>query len=86
MWRGRNNGARVAVVEGEVQVERVEKLDKLVKNGIRSPSPALGPPPPTSDGNQQLGWNVNQKAEDFIRRSKERFLGEDGSNGQAQRP
>ncbi|KAG0516888.1 hypothetical protein BDA96_09G041000 [Sorghum bicolor] len=78
MWRGRNNGARVAVVEGEVHVERVENLELIVKNGIPSPSP---PPPQTSDGSQ-LGWNVNQHAEDFIKRSKERFRGEGGSNGQ----
>jgi len=76
MWRGRNTGARVAVVEGEVHVERVENLE-LVKNGVPSP------PSPISDGgNQQLGWNVNQLAADFIRRSKEKFQGEDGSNGQ----
>ncbi|CAD6334737.1 unnamed protein product [Miscanthus lutarioriparius] len=80
MWRGRNNGARVAVVEGEVHVERVENLELIVKIGI--PSPAPPPPPPTSDGNQQLGCNVDQQAADFIRRSKERFRGEGGSNGQ----
>jgi hypothetical protein len=66
----------VAVVEGEVHVERVENLE-LVKNGVPSP------PSPFSDvGNQQLGWNVNQLAADFIRRTKEKFQGEDGSNGQ----
>ena len=69
----------MAVVEGEVHVERVENLELIVKNGIPSPAPL---PPPTSDGNQQLGWNVDQQAADFIRRSKERFRGEGGSNGQ----
>jgi len=80
MWRGRNIGARVAVVEGEVHVERVESLE-LVKNRVPPP-----PSPISDDGNQQLGWNVNQLAADFIRRSKEKFQGEDGSNGQVQRP
>ncbi|KAF8762655.1 hypothetical protein HU200_009183 [Digitaria exilis] len=38
MWRGANNGVRV-VVDGEVHVERVEKIEAVAVDGVPSPPP-----------------------------------------------
>nr|CAB3463880.1 unnamed protein product [Digitaria exilis] len=50
MWRGANNGVRV-VVDGEVHVERVEKIEAVAVDGVPSPTTATAaarvvlPPP-----------------------------------------
>ncbi|KAF8725835.1 hypothetical protein HU200_020396 [Digitaria exilis] len=90
MWRGANNGVRV-VVDGEVHVERVEKIEAVAVDGVPSPTTATAaarvvlPPPvpgeagwvitPANSGDGKAVRDINEIAEDFIRRSKKKFQG-----------
>ncbi|PUZ63967.1 hypothetical protein GQ55_3G108400 [Panicum hallii var. hallii] len=82
MWRGANNNvaARV-VVDGEVHVERVEKIEVVV-DGVTPPPtttaaivlPPRGPPATAASGKAALP-DVNELAEEFIRRNRAAFQG-----------
>ncbi|CAL4895755.1 unnamed protein product [Urochloa decumbens] len=92
MWRGANNkgGGAGVVVDGEVRVERVEKID-VAMNGIPSPTttPATLPPgkagrspPATAVSGKAAVPDVNELAEEFIRRNRAAFQGGIGDRGQ----
>nr|CAB3460176.1 unnamed protein product [Digitaria exilis] len=85
MWRGANNGVRV-VVDGEVHVERVEKIEAVAVDGVPSPPPmttaaarVVLPPP-----GKAAAPDVNELAEEFIRRNKAAF--QRGIGDHRQRP
>ncbi|RLN00188.1 hypothetical protein C2845_PM06G07440 [Panicum miliaceum] len=87
MWRGANNNvaARV-VVDGEVHVERVEKIEVVV-NGVTPPPTTTAaivlPPrgkagrgaPATAASGKAAVPDVNELAEEFIRRNRAAFQG-----------
>ncbi|KAL5202736.1 hypothetical protein ABZP36_013688 [Zizania latifolia] len=60
---GGGGGVRV-LLDGEVHVQRVEKMDEVTMNGMLMPPPPVAPPM----------FNVDEIAADFIRRKKETFL------------
>ena len=87
MWRGANNNGAPVVVDGEVHVERVEKIEVVV-TGVEVPPPrtaaatVLPPPgmagrssPATAASGKAAVPDVNELAEEFIRRNKAAFQG-----------
>ncbi|RLN28721.1 hypothetical protein C2845_PM05G12080 [Panicum miliaceum] len=86
MWRGaNNNGAARVVVDGEVHVERVERIEVVV-NGVPPPptTAAIVLPPPrkagrgppaTAASGKAAVPDVNKLAEEFIRRNRAAFQG-----------
>ncbi|CAL4910396.1 unnamed protein product [Urochloa decumbens] len=94
MWRAAKNrgGGAGVVVDGEVRVERVEKID-VAMNGIQSPTttPATLPgkaaersPLATAVSGKAAVPDVNELAEEFIRRNRAAFqfqgIGDRGQN------
>ncbi|KAF8784025.1 hypothetical protein HU200_000016 [Digitaria exilis] len=75
MWRGANNGVRV-VVDGEVHVERVEKIEAVAVDGR--------PPASSCHRRARPAPDVNELAEEFIRRNMAAF--QRGIGDHRQRP
>ncbi|OEL31652.1 hypothetical protein BAE44_0007329 [Dichanthelium oligosanthes] len=75
MWRGaNNNGGAGVVVDGgdEVHVERVEKIEVQV---LPPPAKAGRGPPATIASGKVAVPDVNELAEEFIRRNRAAFQG-----------
>ncbi|CAN6340573.1 unnamed protein product [Urochloa humidicola] len=87
MWRGANNnkGGAGIVADGEVRVERVEKIE-AVMNGTPSATTAkaaLSTPATTASGKAAaVPADVNELAEEFIRRNRAAFQGMIGDHAQ----
>ncbi|KAL6865320.1 hypothetical protein ACP4OV_016471 [Aristida adscensionis] len=89
MWRrGGDDGGRVVAVDGEVHVQRVESIGELVKNGGAPATATRGgvaPAPPAAvavvRGGGKAARDVNELAEEFIRRTRDR-LAFQGMSGQ----
>ncbi|KAL6594565.1 hypothetical protein ACP70R_048303 [Stipagrostis hirtigluma subsp. patula] len=84
---GDGSGARVAAVEGEVHVQRVEKIIETVVDVAPAATAAttrgvVPPPPAAGGGGGKAARDVNELAEEFIRRNRAAFQGIRGHGGQ----